>query len=69
MANNASNYNGIVANRSMMGLNVRDRLMNKSTLSCLNNRSELGTGGCGVSDISQDLSAYVSREKPKMGGE
>ena len=37
---------GMMANRSMMGF-PGERLVNKTTLSCLNNRSELG-----VSDIS-----------------
>ena len=38
-------------------------MTNISTLPCLNNRSEM------ASDISQDLSAYVSRDKRQMGAD
>ena len=65
MTNMAAN-SGMMANRSMLGLGRYDgnRLMNKSTLSCLNNRSMMM-----VSDTSQDMSAYVSKDmvQPKFG--
>lgn len=56
---------GMIANRSMLGLSRYEgnqRMINKSSLSCLNNRSMM------VSDNSHDNSAYMGRgEMPKFG--
>ena len=57
---------GIAVNRSMLGTtNNHPRQLNKSSISCLNNASDMV-----ISDNSQDFSAaYASKDKNKVAEE
>ena len=59
---NAVGINSIIVNRSVLGTtNNHPRQLNKSSISCLNNASDMV-----ISDTSQDFSAaYASKDKNK----
>lgn len=50
-------------NGGVGGGNLASRQNLQQNLSCMNNRSAI------ISDTSQDLSTYVSREKKQIGGQ